>query len=290
MHRLNPDETALHAYQPRVTIHSGASGVTPLFCIPGAGASVSSFYELSQTLSVHIPMHGMQARGLDGELAPYADVASAAQAYLHAIREVQPHGPYHLLGHSFGGWIAFELALLLVAQGELVANLVIVDSRAPNDADDAARPHGRIPTLLKLIELYEMRLDQPLALTARHFVGLSAEQQIALLHQALVKAGIFYPKTQKKILDGVVQVMDANLATRYAPSGHFAGAVQFISAQEGDALQTQQRIDGWRRYVGTLEHLQISGNHVTMLSLPHVAALGSLLNEWLEVAQGVGVV
>lgn len=57
----------------------------------------------------------VQHRGLDGGAEPFSLVETAAQAYLDAIDKVQPEGPVHLLGHSFGGWIVFEMAARLNA-------------------------------------------------------------------------------------------------------------------------------------------------------------------------------
>ena len=44
-------------------------------------------------------------------------------------RRVQPEGPYHLGGFSFGGLVAYEAARLLIEDGEKVAFLGVVDSR-----------------------------------------------------------------------------------------------------------------------------------------------------------------
>lgn len=112
------------------------------------------FHELSQSLPEWLPLIGMQPRGLEGDLVPYLDVPTAARAYVRSLREVQPVGPYRLVGHSFGGWVAFEMALLLAAQGEAISDLFIVDSNALDDAATTAKTTGRVPALLKLIDLY----------------------------------------------------------------------------------------------------------------------------------------
>ncbi|MBT2398278.1 thioesterase domain-containing protein [Streptomyces sp. ISL-100] len=47
------------------------------------------------------------------------------------IRRVQPAGPYHLLGWSFGGNVAHTIATRLRQQGEEVALLALLDSYPP---------------------------------------------------------------------------------------------------------------------------------------------------------------
>ncbi|KAF8943821.1 hypothetical protein BGZ46_006390, partial [Entomortierella lignicola] len=50
--------------------------------------------------------------------------------YVKQIRHIQPHGPYHLLGWSFGGSVAHAMAVQLEGLGEEVALLGIMDSVA----------------------------------------------------------------------------------------------------------------------------------------------------------------
>jgi thioesterase domain-containing protein len=54
-----------------------------------------------------------------------------ARDYLSEIRQVQPHGPYLLGGFSGGGLAMFEAAHQLLAQGEEVAALVMLDAYGP---------------------------------------------------------------------------------------------------------------------------------------------------------------
>jgi thioesterase domain-containing protein len=44
-------------------------------------------------------------------------IEDLAAQYIKEMCEVQPHGPYYLMGHSFGGAIAYEMSRQLVAQG-----------------------------------------------------------------------------------------------------------------------------------------------------------------------------
>src|SRR6266498_2982644 len=54
-----------------------------------------------------------------------------AADYVEQIRAVQESGPYNLLGWSFGGIAAHEIAVQLQAAGEQVASLVIMDAYPP---------------------------------------------------------------------------------------------------------------------------------------------------------------
>jgi thioesterase domain-containing protein len=57
-----------------------------------------------------------------------------AADYLAQIRRVQPHGPYRLLGWSFGGVVAHAMAAQLQADGDDVELLALMDAYpAPED-------------------------------------------------------------------------------------------------------------------------------------------------------------
>lgn len=51
--------------------------------------------------------------------------------YLTEVRRRQPHGPYYLGGWSAGGISAYDAAATLMAQGEKIAGLILLDSPNP---------------------------------------------------------------------------------------------------------------------------------------------------------------
>jgi thioesterase domain-containing protein/aryl carrier-like protein len=116
----------------------------PLFCIhPGIGLSWC-YTPLSRYAPADQPLYGLQARGLDGTSQPAGSVREMAAEYIEQIRGVQESGPYYLLGWSFGGVAAHEIAVQLQADGEQVAALIIMDGYPQDEETDPARSrHGR---------------------------------------------------------------------------------------------------------------------------------------------------
>lgn len=105
--------------------------LTPLFALPGVGGNVLSFRELSKALGARQPFYALQAVWRDGRTPAPASVEETAEINLAAIRAVQTHGPYRLIGHSYGGVVAYEMARVLLERGEDVASLALLDSVAP---------------------------------------------------------------------------------------------------------------------------------------------------------------
>jgi len=100
----------------------------PLFCVHPAAGIGWVYSGLLRELDGDRPVYALQGRGLTEPWAAPASVREMAADYVTQIRTVQPSGPYHLLGWSFGGVVVHAMATLLQEQGERVAVLAMLDS------------------------------------------------------------------------------------------------------------------------------------------------------------------
>jgi acyl-CoA synthetase (AMP-forming)/AMP-acid ligase II/thioesterase domain-containing protein/acyl carrier protein len=105
----------------------------PIFAVHDVSGHVVCYRQLAQYLGSEQPLYGLQAQGIDGAVAPLDCIETMATQYLQAIRQVQPEGPYFLLGLSFGGLVAFEMAQQLHQQHEQVGFLALLDTFAAGD-------------------------------------------------------------------------------------------------------------------------------------------------------------
>jgi thioesterase domain-containing protein len=268
---------------PLVKIRRGTGNTSPLFCIPGAAASVLVFNDLSHAIEPRFHVYGLQPKGLDGVLSPYRDVVTAAEDHVRTIRETQIHGPYNLMGHSFGGWIAFEVALQLLSHNQEIGNLFVVDSRTPSESMDEPCTPSLEQTINKLIEIVNLRLSTPIDLDFDDIQLSTFDTLIALLHQKFVGAGLLHSKSSPKVLHGVIRVLQANMSTIYTPNMPLRGVLQLFTA-EYSAVNPEFSINGWRNHATVLDHVQLPGNHVTVLLQPNVAVLARHVNDKLRVS------
>ncbi|HET6287572.1 MAG TPA: amino acid adenylation domain-containing protein [Amycolatopsis sp.] len=112
----------------------------PLFCVHPASGLSWSYSGLLNHLDPEQPLYGLQSRKLtDPGYAP-ASLSEIAAGYVEHIRSIQPHGPYHVLGWSFGGNLAHEVVAQLEAAGEEIGLLTVLDAypQAPQDGLDTA--------------------------------------------------------------------------------------------------------------------------------------------------------
>ncbi len=289
--QASPPKHPEHAYTPRLTIQRGQAGQVPLYCVPGAGASITSFTHLAMALGAELPVHGLQPRGLCGELAPHSSVASAASAYLQTIREHLPQGPVHLLGHSYGGWIVREMAQQLAAQGQAPASVFVLDSRVPSLAENRSN-YTRIEILERLVQLFELNLPRPLGLKAADFALLEPERQLKLLLSRLIDVKILPPRTTLQAMKGIVRVFASNLNTPYAPAS-YPHRLHLVVAPDADAGSGSGYVArdpagvlaGWRGNAPQTQLWQAPGNHLTLLAPDHVGALAAWMRPILLDAQ-----
>jgi thioesterase domain-containing protein len=120
-------------------------GQPALFCVHPIGGGAHGYAAVARALGHEQPVYGLQALG---RAAP-ASLAAMAGDYVASVRRLQPNGPYRLLGHSFGGLVAFEMARQLEALGETVALLALLDTSIP---EPAAQPPASEAQVARLIE------------------------------------------------------------------------------------------------------------------------------------------
>jgi amino acid adenylation domain-containing protein len=127
-----------------VRLNAGAGAdVPPLFCVHPAVGTVFDYRPLAQSLANERAVIGIQSRMLLEPNRRDTSLDEMADRYVDAVRAVQPHGPYHLLGWSLGGPIALAMAARLRAAGEPVAFLGLADTFVPTDGEVVATSAAR---------------------------------------------------------------------------------------------------------------------------------------------------
>jgi thioesterase domain-containing protein len=267
------------SYCPHVSVQTGRRGLVPIFCVPGAGNSVTDFTAWAQAVGQEWPVHGLQPRGVSGDLVPHSTVQAAALQYLGAIDNAHPYGPLHLVGHSFGGWSVLELACLLRARGRKIASLTIIDGEAPDAQDPPRGDYTATEVLVELVNMIEMAVDQPLGIRAVDLAHLNEAGRLQLLHQALVRVGMMPARSKASALVGVVRTFGTALRTAYRPSAPYSGALRLVTVRDTrksadvDKRRREKQVQDWLPWASRLSSWQGPGNHMTLLDHPHVAVV-----------------
>ncbi len=163
--RLAPNtDSSLVPLQPR-------GRRSPLFITHGVGGNVISFHGLAARLGEDQPVYGIQAQSLVGREPALLRLEDLAAYYVRDVRRVQAHGPYHLLGYSFGGTLALEMARQLQSEGEEVALLGMLDARTRRYDQTAARGAPTTARLNRRIDRLHGNTNRLTAIDQLQYIG-----------------------------------------------------------------------------------------------------------------------
>lgn len=259
----------------------GRDAGTPFFMVAGMFGNVMNLRQLAQRLGADRRFYGLQARGLFGDDAPHDDFTDAARDYLEEVTQIQPQGPYFLGGFSGGGLIALEMARLLEARGETVAQLVMLDTPLP------LRPAltRRDKLLIRLTEMREQgpgfaanwlrnKLGYELAKRQRERAP-DPEGEGAVFHDRAIESAFraALPRVKLAPWHGPVAMFRPPLDRRFKVSGG-----QWVT-REREYLYPD---NGWTRWMPHLRVLEVPGDHDSMVLEPNVRRLASVLRQILN--------
>jgi aspartate racemase len=232
----------------------------PFFCVHGVGGNVVGFRDLAKHLGNDQPFYGIQPQGLDGKQPCLTSVPEMAESYIKEIKRVQPHGPYHIGGYSFGGLVAYEMAQILHARGEEVAFLALFDTYP-------GKVEGRAAAL-------------------KNLKALPLTQQISFL----VKKGTFVMMTLRKRLE--LQMLPRPLrnvrqACSKAAGNYdvhpYQGRVTLFRVREKSIGSVNDPYAIWWRVASDgVDLREISGDHLSLLKEPQVRLLAEQLSDALS--------
>jgi thioesterase domain-containing protein len=114
---------------------------TPLFCAAPLTGLSWCYSRLAPFIARDRAIYGLQAHAITAGGTLPASLAEMAARHVADIRRLQPTGPYHLLGWSFGGVLAFEIASRLQGSGDAIGLLAMLDAY-PSDGLPRDVPTG----------------------------------------------------------------------------------------------------------------------------------------------------
>ncbi|MGW8651681.1 amino acid adenylation domain-containing protein [Nocardia salmonicida] len=240
-----------------------------LFCVHSSSGMSWSYLGLAEQLRPGRPIYGLQAPDLSGREPSARSIEEFAQRYVREIRAVQPSGPYHLLGWSFGGLIAQAMAVELSAAGEQVGVVALLDTdTADIDGDTIERLSAGafINTFGAVFGIDDVPAES------------SAEEAAALITARL----------------GGVELVDAATIERMAGSYNASAGTRTgyqRPVYHGDVVYFSATVDpaewmgpdGWRAYVtGDITNHDVDVTHDELTNPYALSVISPLLDDHLE--------
>ncbi len=255
---------------PLLLMKTGAEQ-PPVFIAHGLGDTVLELSGLVRKIESRHPIYGMQARGIDGMDEPFTSIEDMAQFHLNAIRRLQAHGPYFLIGYSLGGLVTLEIAQRLSAGGEKIALLALLDSY-PDKRRLSATQYALLSIRVakrRVSSLMESVLGGTRPRTQRDARNAPPESQ---------------PDLVRAVTSHVTQRMrdSAYRALRQYRPRFYRGRIKFVKAEIGTYFPDNPKAV-WANLAQQFEIESVPGNHLDMLTAQY-ETLGSVLSRDLDQA------
>jgi len=276
---------------------SGATARQPLFCLHPAGGDVLCFVPLARYLGADQPCYGLRSQGLGAGEEPLRTLEEMASLYVAELRKAQPAGPYLLAGWSFGGLAAFEVAQQLLAAGEKVALLAIVDTppgvSGAEGADGGAAAAGATaaanagaedlaPWLLEIAHYVRGLWGKDLGLGAPDLAGRDPEWQLRIFVERARRAELLHHAGSLEQVRRLVAVFRANAGAyrAYRPR-RYPGPITVFRAAAAERAPVPDL--GWGRFAAApVACREVPGDHLTLFAEPHVRSLADQLRAALD--------
>jgi len=255
---------------PVQTLKEG-TGV-PLFCIHPGGGLGWAYQTLGNYLDC--PIIGIQ-QILQGEEVEPRSIRDMAKNYADRIERVYPAGPYNILGWSFGGVIAHELAIELQRRGCVIARLILFDAQPSFDGGVTLPDHvlgekDMLEEVLRFLRIDIPEQDEP----------LTYEQVEELLRE---QAAVEFAR-YKQLRDLIVQNINNNMELqRTHETGVFDGDLIVFSAVPDKNDCSSSALQSWRPFIaGDITEYSVDCAHELMLTAESVSLYGQQLKLSLE--------
>ena len=258
-------------------------GRPPFFLVAGMFGNVLNLRHLASLVGTDRPFYGLQARGLYGDESPHETFEEMAAAYLEEIRSVQPRGPYSIGGFSGGGITAFEMAHQLRDAGEEVSMLLMLDSILPTEDPLSRLDRLRVQWIRVrklgpryLLEWARKRAKWQMEQLEARF-GSNSEPELAMdeFHNVAIERAFrsALPRYQMRRYEGPVHLFRPKLDRAYV-----LGPDRVLNSEK----RWIQPDNAWGPWVGSIDVVEMPGDHDSMVLEPNVRVMATKLRELLD--------
>ena len=277
-------EEAVFDQDPIKIIHLRTHGRgRPIFVMPGITGSVMispRLYEL-----IDSPTFGCQPCLERWNIEMFRDFRVTAGMLADAVKEQQTDGPYALMGYSYGGIMAYEVASVLQQRGEDIAMLAVLDAGPKNrrTRDPIARltRYSRIARNVPFWLREEGRQFEWRDFSKRLAVFLRHQKRKIIERDFVTKFGDIWDEAT--ISSQNVEIMrTAYDAFRDYEPGYFQGKLTLFRAKTLPLMSGSTKDRGWKRHVRELEIHAFDGDHRSILQSPQIEGLAIKINSLLN--------
>ncbi|MGK7902911.1 MAG: amino acid adenylation domain-containing protein [Hormoscilla sp.] len=276
----SPSMSPLVALQPD-------GDLPPLFLIPPSSGTVLFYLDLARNLGTDQPIYGLQAPGLNGECSPFNTLKELATHHLKAIKTIQPHGPYYLVGFCVGGHLALEMAQQLRQQGDTLALLALIEASAPEHHRLLVdiTPGRNLGQDIYYPRVFAEEMSAPrgkeVPVSFEELQQLMPSQRLGYVLERAKMFDLLPEEVRVEDLENLFEVFQATAIAAYNYEARpYQGNIDLFNASHQPIDIAGDRTLGWGYLVaGEIEIHEISGDHFSIIREPQVRVLAERLKQ-----------
>ncbi len=284
--KLGTIEALAHALQtgrwpgpsPLVLLKDGSDDHPPLHFIAGAWGIILETCSLAAATDYPGKIWGLQPPGFDGDAPTFNSVQDMAAHYVEHLT-VSSGVPVNVIGFSFGGLVALEMARIIRQQNRKLGLIGLIDTPiAERQWPLATRAYylwERSKTRLQfLFDVHrERRMD-----AIHNILRPLRNRVLGMFINRPAFASAYQPDLDVRLKAVLDRIIVAN--ENYAPRPMDFPVVLFKSKREaGDLVDVA---DTWRRMIRQLKIVEVEGRHGNMIRPPLVFGLAAAVTAQLK--------
>ena len=242
----------------------------PLFLVHTTPGDVLCYGGLIYHLGLDQPCYGFQSLGFGCKEESHTHVEEMAAYYVKQLCSIQPSGPYFLGGWCYGGIVAIEMGHQLIAAGQEIAFMALIETPAP------APPFSNFNYYLRriacLLKMKPKQWGNYLGEKVKYYRGIKTANEMRF--RRVEKSESASVEETNRHLAQLEHVYHTNLdALKFYRARPYPKKIILFNAEEQDPAMVIDPLYGWPSLAAKIEVHTVPGNHDTILMEPHAKVL-----------------
>lgn len=267
------DGPALH---PGLAMLRGGGSKAPLLFLHAGDGGVIFSRAIAGDLPTGHPVYAIESPHLTGEALPHAiDIAELAEVYLKIWDDCHVARAPVLIGYSFGGLMAWEMACRMDARGRPPAQVVLLDTHNPEVPPRALGIGQRVA------KFWRQQSGLPFRARAATLVGraIAGTKNHYRIRNEVRRAAANPPEGEFRPIR--LRELHEAAMTAYRPP-EYSGMVALLkAASPGDKFELPADYHWGSRARGTFTILEVPGDHLGIITPDNLPALAACLSRLL---------
>ncbi|MDQ0215109.1 amino acid adenylation domain-containing protein [Oikeobacillus pervagus] len=243
-----------------------------IWFIHPAGGQLWCYNDIAKDLKESFDIYGIESAPISNENMQFDDnLLSMAESYALKIMNIQSEGPIYLVGYSFGGVLAYEIAKILQEKDLEIGSLFLLDCHLPKNEEISD---------FELVFSYASKFTNGSndGISISYLKEKNKTDLLSYLLELGKKGKHLHDDADIKDVEKGLGIWIANnrAITSHKISNIYSGKVLFVRAEHSD----QDSTIGWEQYLkGEWSIFNVPAHHFTIYAQPSASIIADKIKQ-----------